>query len=144
MIFLTQARKDNEERMKITFTEEIPKAQSIYELYDALDWNDFLKLSAEQLKTALEQSFMSLYAYDGERLVATGRIVSDGVISAYLCGLGVVPEYRNKGIGSEIVKKLAAHCKAHNLHFQFFCNDELVPYYEKLGFKVFASGMKLE
>ena len=130
--------------MKITFTEEVPKAQSIYELYDALGWNDFLKLSSEQLKTASEQSFISLYAYDGERLIATGRIISDGVINAYLCGLGVVPEYRNKGIGSQITKRLALYCKEQGLHLQLFCEDKLMPYYEKLGFRKFVSGMKFE
>ena len=130
--------------MKIIFTEETPKAQDLYELYDELDWNDFLRLSPEQIKTASEQSFISLYAYDDDRFIATGRIISDGVINAYLCGLGVVPEYRNRGIGSEIVKKLTLRCKEHGLHLQLFCEDDLMPYYEKLGFKKFASGMKFE
>ncbi|MCL2874374.1 MAG: GNAT family N-acetyltransferase [Defluviitaleaceae bacterium] len=128
--------------MGIIFTEEIPKAQSLYELYDELDWNNFLKLSPEQLERATEQSFMSLSAYDGDRLVGTGRIVSDGVINAYLCGLGVSPEYEGRGIGSNIVKYLALQCEERKLHLQLFCNDELTAYYEKLGFKQFVNGMK--
>lgn len=128
--------------MKIRYSTEIPAKEELFALYDSLDWNSFLQLDANQLLTAMKQSWYVIYAYDGNRLIGTGRVVSDGVISAYLCGLGVHPDYRHKGIGTEISRRLVTQCKISNLHVQFFCEEELVPYYEKMGFEVFAIGMK--
>lgn len=130
--------------MEIKYTTKTKAKGDIYSLYECLGWNDFLKLKEEQLEKAMEQSFRVIYAYDGENLVGTGRIISDGVTNAYLCGLGVIPTYRGRGIGTEIMRGLADYCKDRNLHLQFFCEEGLVPYYRNMGFKTFAVGMKLE
>ncbi len=129
--------------MAISYRTELPEKGEMYRLYEHLGWNGFLKLDADRLRKAMEHSYYSVYAYDGPRLVATGRVVSGGVISAYLCGLGVQAEYRGRGIGSHIVRMLAAHCKENRLHLQLFCEGPLVEYYEKRGFSLFAEGMKL-
>ncbi|MBE9918258.1 GNAT family N-acetyltransferase [Paenibacillus donghaensis] len=128
--------------MDIKYTSELPTEENIYDLYEDLDWNKFLQLNKERLLTAMKQSWYAIYAYHDDRLIGTGRIVSDGIINAYFCGLGVHPDYRNKGIGSEITRQLAERCQKENLHLQFFCEEGLVPYYEKMNFKVFAVGMR--
>lgn len=130
--------------MAIIYTSELKNELDLYKLYEELEWNDFLKLDASQLNQAMKQSWLVIYAYDGDSLVGTGRIVSDGVINAYLCGLGVSASYRNKGIGTEISRQLVEACKQKHLHIQFFCEMHLVPYYEKQGFVEFAVGMKAE
>jgi len=91
----------------------------------------------------MEQSFFSIYVYNDGLLIATGRVVSDGVINAYICGIGVLPEFRRLGIGREIIERLKENCLANDLHLQFFCEGHLSGYYEKLGFEKFAEGMKL-
>jgi N-acetylglutamate synthase-like GNAT family acetyltransferase len=128
--------------MAIIYTSELKNELDLYKLYNELDWNDFLKLDASQLNQAMEQSWLVIYAYDGDNLVGTGRIVSDSIINAYLCGLGVSNKYRNRGIGTEISRQLVDACKQNNLHIQFFCEKHLVTYYEKQGFVEFAVGMK--
>jgi len=128
--------------MAIIYTRDIPKAEDIYALYEQLNWNEFLKLTPIELQSAHAGSFICLSAYDENELVGIGRIISDGTINAYLCGIGVLPAYRNKGIGGEIVKSLALKCRDQKLHLQLLCNDELMPYYEKLGFEKFIRGMK--
>lgn len=128
--------------MAIIYTSELKNDLDLYKLYEELDWNEFLKLDASQLNKTMEQSWLVIYAYDGDTLVGTGRIVSDGVINAYLCGLGVSSTFRNRGIGTEISRQLVDACKQKNLHIQFFCEKHLVPYYEKQGFVEFAVGMK--
>lgn len=130
--------------MDLKYTIRLKNKEDIYSLYGRLHWNNFLKLSSEQLFKAMEQSFYAIYAYDGDVLAGTGRVISDGVTNAYLCGLGVAPDYRNKGIGTEISKRLVDYCKSCNLHTQFFCTDKMVPYYENMGFEVFAVGMKVK
>ncbi|KOR88039.1 GNAT family N-acetyltransferase [Paenibacillus solani] len=128
--------------METQYVTELPTEDSLYELYENLHWNKYLGLSKDKLLTAMKQSWYVIYAYHEKRLIGTGRIVSDGVINAYLCGLGVHSDYRNKGIGSEITRLLVEHCKKDNLHLQFFCEEELVSYYENMNFEVFAVGMK--
>ncbi|MBO9728542.1 MAG: GNAT family N-acetyltransferase [Chitinophaga sp.] len=128
--------------MEIRYTTALPTAESIYELYGHLDWNGFLQLDQHQLMQAMEQSWCVVAAYHGDRLVGTGRIISDGVINGYLCGLGVHKDYRKQGIGTAITHSLIAQGKKHHLHLQFFCESHLVPYYEKMNFEVFAVGMK--
>lgn len=130
--------------MHIEYTNIPRKPDDIYYLYDCLGWNDFLKLSKEQLSRAMDQNWYVVYAYAGEELIGTGRVISDGITNAYLCGLGVVPSYRNRGIGTEISSRLVTHCKSNNLHIQLFCEEHLVPYYKNMGFEVFAVGMKTE
>lgn len=126
----------------IKYSTELNSGANLYALYDSLGWNDYLKLSQPQIIKAMEQSWYVLYAYDGDMLVGTGRVVSDGIMNAYLCGLGVDQKYRHQGIGTAIVNEVVKHCKGHNLHIQFFCEEDLVPFYRKLGFDVFAMGMK--
>ncbi|WJE50449.1 GNAT family N-acetyltransferase [Bacillus cereus] len=124
------------------FTENIPCPKHIFDLYDSVGWNNYLKLSKEQLHHALTQSTFVISAYDNDQLIGTGRIISDGIINAYLCGLVVHPSFQNRGIGKEIVQKLIVKCQKQNLHLQLICTAENIPFYEKLDFEGFAIGMK--
>ena len=82
--------------MEISFKTSLQEKEELYALYEHLGWNDFLKLDQEALIKAMEGSYISVYAYCEGRLIATGRIVSDGVINAYLCGLGVHSQFRGR------------------------------------------------
>lgn len=117
--------------MEPRYSTRFPAKEDLYALYENLGWNEFLELSPEQLLMAMKQSWYSIYVYSGNKLVATGRIVSDGIINAYLCGLGVDSHFRNQGIGTE-----------NNLHMQLFCEENLVSYYKKEGLEEFAIGMR--
>jgi GNAT superfamily N-acetyltransferase len=128
--------------MEIIFTTELPQKEDLYNLYEHLDWNRFLKLDSEQLLKAMKGSYYSVYAYSGNSLIATGRVISDGIMNAYLCGLGVHCQYRNKGIATKIINMLIKYCRENNRHIQFFCEEHLVPFYEEMGFDKFAIGMK--
>lgn len=126
----------------IRYSTEISDNHMLFELYERLNWNSFLKLNEEQLIVAMQQSWYTVYAFDNNFLIGTGRVISDGIINGYLCGLGVLPQYRKRGIGTEISRLLVEECQKNNLHIQFFCEEKLVTYYEKMGFKSFAIGMK--
>lgn len=130
--------------MELRYTTKFPTKEDLYSLYENLGWNDFLKLSPEQLLIAMKQSWYSIYVYSGNKLVATGRIVSDGITNAYLCGLGVDFHFRNRGIGTEISKRLITHCLKNNLHIQLFCEENLIPYYKEMGLEKFAIGMRMK
>ncbi|AOT72111.1 GNAT family N-acetyltransferase [Geosporobacter ferrireducens] len=128
--------------MNIKYTTELLHNEDLYELYEISGWNHYLQLSSYELNKAMKQSFYVVYAYLDGMLIGTGRVISDGVINGYLCGLGVHPSYRSQGIGREITRRLLEKCEENKLHPQLFCEEKLVPYYEHFGLKVFAVGMK--
>jgi len=58
--------------------------------------------------------------------------ISDGVLSAYIPFLEVLPDYKNKGIGKELVKQMLKELDDIYM-VDLCCEDGLVPYYEKFG-----------
>ncbi|MCT4783807.1 MULTISPECIES: GNAT family N-acetyltransferase [Exiguobacterium] len=109
-------------------------------LYEELGWNS-LELSAEELERMCRQSWYALYAFDDHRLVGMGRVISDGVITGIICGVGVSPNDQAKGIGKNIMVRLVHHCEQNRVIPQLMCVEDLEPYYEKLGFEKFSIGM---
>lgn len=114
--------------------------QELYNLYEELGWNK-LKLSKEDLEKMCRQSWFLVYAYYKDKLIGTGRIISDGVITGLICGVGVHPHYQSQGIGKSIIELLVEKCKEDGIIAQLMCNDSLEKYYEKFGFQRFSIGM---
>lgn len=78
---------------------------------------------------------------DGEKNKVIGFItaISDGVLSAYIPFLEVLPEYQNKGIGMELTKRMLEELG--DLYMiDLLCDQNLQPYYKKLGMHE-ATGM---
>ena len=128
--------------MRFEFLEKGKKPGDICSLYESLGWKKFLDIDNFSLEKAMKNSLLVIYAYESDKLVGTGRIISDGIINAYICGIGVDPNYQNLGIGSEILSRLVTKCKKSKLHIQLICEEELVGYYNSKGFKKFAVAMK--
>ena len=116
--------------------------QELYNLYEELGWNK-LKLSKEDLEKMCRQSWFLVYAYYKDKLIGTGRIISDGVITGLICGVGVHPHYQSQGIGKSIIELLVEKCKEEGIIAQLMCNDSLEKYYEKFGFERFSIGMSI-
>lgn len=89
----------------------------------------------------LKNSSKVVLAFDKEtdRVVGFITAVSDGVLSAYIPFLEVLPEYKNRGIGKELVHRMMAEL-AEIYMIDLCCDDDLVPYYEKFGM-IKANGM---
>ncbi|MFV1006389.1 GNAT family N-acetyltransferase [Bacillus cereus] len=109
-------------------------------LYESLGWNSF-KLTVNELERMCKQSWYAIYVFDDKRLVGMGRVISDGVITGIICGVGVLPKYQSSGIGKEIVKRLIQHCEQNKVIPQLMCVEKLQSYYESIGFEAFSIGM---
>lgn len=129
-------------RTNIKYNHQLPTAEQIYQFYHSLDWEPSLGKTAKQLFLAMKGSWYLVCAWDNEILVGMARVVSDGFLNAYLCGLGVLPDYRHQGIGSRLTSLVLKACEDQGLKPQFFCEEHLIPYYQKMGFSPFAVGMK--
>lgn len=58
--------------------------------------------------------------------------ISDGVLSAYIPFLEVLPEYQSKGISKELVNRMLKELEGIYM-VDLCCANDLVAYYEKLG-----------
>lgn len=67
------------------------------------------------------------------RVVGFVNAISDGVISASLPLLEVLPAYRRLGIGRELIMRMLHKLEDHYM-IDLVCDPELVPFYERLGF----------
>jgi GNAT superfamily N-acetyltransferase len=132
---------------KITYTNTI-SVNNYMALRKAVNWPAIVP---EQAKLGINGSRFVLVAYDGEKAVGIGRVVSDGGYVCYLADIIVLPEYQNQGIGSEIVSRLIAMVKADmkpgfQTHFALISAKGRENFYERFGFSkrptdVFGYGM---
>jgi len=65
--------------------------------------------------------------------------ISDGVLSAYIPLLEVLPEHQHQGIGQELTRRMIATLRSLYM-VDLLCEPELQPFYEQLGMRR-ASGM---
>lgn len=80
----------------------------------------------------LEGSYKVCLAIENNKLVGFINSISDGVLSAYIPLLEVLPEYQDRAIGKELVKRITEELK--DLYMvDLLCDEDLVPYYVKLG-----------
>ena len=131
----------------ITYSEKAPDHEAYFALFETTGWNTKYRASASDLATAIENSWYTLSAYEKEQLVGFGRILCDGVMHAMIFDLIVHPTHQRRGIGSEILKRLVAICRAQGIcDVQLFAANGMRTFYEEHGFTVRpndAPGMEL-
>jgi predicted GNAT family acetyltransferase len=88
--------------------------------------------SPAALQRSFEQSQYAAIARDGDRVVGMARLLSDGVCNAYLVDVWTLSAYRNRGIASEMVRRLAARVPGQHIGLQ---TDDAQDFYAKLGFR---------
>ncbi len=82
----------------------------------------------------LENSSKVVMALDEQSNQIVGFItaISDGVLSAYIPFLEVLPAYKSKGIGKELINRMLIELQ-YIYMIDLCCDDDLVPLYEKFG-----------
>ena len=130
--------------MEIEYFSETRDDRDQTELYKSLKWYNLKGYTDKDIEKASKNSFYSVYAYDGMKLIGLGRVASDGLTAAVMSGVCVREDYRKHGIGEQIVSRLVYHCQSgiYQMHVQLFCEDSLKPWYEKQGFEPYALGMR--
>ena len=106
-----------------------------------VDWP--VRPSRERHLEILRGSDHVVLAREGEegRVVGFVTAISDGVVSAFIPLLEVLPERRGEGIGTELVRRLLAALE--DLYMvDLMCNPELEPFYRRFEL-VPLSGMGL-
>jgi ribosomal protein S18 acetylase RimI-like enzyme len=98
--------------------------------------------TAEQHLDILRGSSAVAVAVDDGAVVGYATAISDGVLSAFIPLLEVLPAYQHQGIGTELVRRLLAQLD-HLYMVDVCCDADLEPFYRRLGFRTLDRGMGL-
>ncbi len=118
---------------------------------ESVDWNEMSELyriaplgskSGEWLKTAYSNSMFKCLAFEGDRIVAAGRAVADGVDCSYLCDIVVHPSHQGSGLGKELIQNLIGLSKGHR-KIILYAVPGREPFYEKFGFRRMNTAMAI-
>lgn len=92
------------------------------------------KPSTEKHLEILKNSSHIIIALDAEKVIGFINAVTDKALSAYIPLVEVLPEYRNKGIGSELVKRMIDKLSGYYM-IDICCDERLEHFYKRLGMK---------
>ena len=107
--------------------------QSVLELYRLSGWSSADK--PDQLHDGLTNSHSLVTAWDAGQLVGLANAISDGFLVVYYPHLVVHPDYQRRGIGREMMNRLAK--KYMGFHQQCVLADkDAVGFYQKCGFEL--------
>ena len=119
----------------IDFYEKMPDIEDYFQLFLTTGWNDEYDFSKSEIKTAIENSWYMISAYDKLKLVGFGRVIADGIHHALIVDLIVHPNYQNNRIGTQILNSILIKCKNHKIRdIQLFSAKDKFKFYEKFGF----------
>ena len=87
----------------------------------------------ETLLRVLQGSQHVVLAKDGSQVVGFATALTDGVLTAFVPLLEVLPEYQGRGVGKELVRRVVDELG--DLYaIDLICDEELKPFYGELGF----------
>jgi GNAT superfamily N-acetyltransferase len=98
--------------------------------------------SPRDWRPVLRYSLAYICAYHGEWLVGFVHVAWDGGAHAFLLDPTVHPNYRRRGIGTELVRRAAEAARSRGatwLHVDY--EPHLAPLYEGCGFRPTAAGL---
>ncbi len=98
--------------------------------------------SVETHLKILEESYYVVLAVDTkiDRVIGFVNAISDGLFCAYLPLLEVLPDYKGRGIGHELMKRMLTHFEDMYM-VDLLCDPDLQPFYGKLGMKPVSAMM---
>ena len=121
--------------MAVEVREGVPGNEQLWSVFLTTGWNAEYQLSPADLRRAFEASWFVVAAYEGDRLVGVGRVVSDQVVHAMIYDLIVTPERQGLGIGDVLLARLVKVCRQAGVRdIQLFCAAGKRSFYEKRGF----------
>ena len=126
--------------MELVYKSGIPPLDQFCRLFESTGWNKYYHLTDEELHIALVNSSHMVSAFDDDKLIGFGRIVTDGISHAMIYDMIVLPEYQGNGVGAAILHLLVKYCLENKIRdIQLFCAKGKKGFYEKYGFNIRSS-----
>jgi aralkylamine N-acetyltransferase len=127
-------------RYEIVANAESVPVEAVVDLYRAGGWWEESPAARAIIPPMIRGSFAFVVAREPDgRIVGMGRALSDGVSDAYIQDVVVLRELRGRGIGAEIVRRLAARCVEAGLAWiGLIAEPNTQEFYVPLGFAPMA------
>ncbi len=123
----------------ITLHEQLPDKDEYFSLFNTTGWNQEYQASPDDLERVNRNSWLVVCAYDENKLVGFGRVVTDFVLHAMIFDMIILPDYQGRGIGTLILTRLVNRCLEQGIRdIQLFCAKGKRAFYEKNGFEARA------
>jgi N-acetylglutamate synthase-like GNAT family acetyltransferase len=101
-------------------------------LFEQASWSNGRTLPDTQ--DMVKHTNLFLTAWDGERLVGCGRVLTDYVYRASIWDVIVDQQYQGQDIGTEIINRILSHETLQRVELFWLCTREHQTFYETLGF----------
>jgi ribosomal protein S18 acetylase RimI-like enzyme len=111
----------------------------IVSLYRSAGWWRDGKDDPAEIPGIIRGSLVFIVAVNRKsgKAVGMGRAISDGISDAYIQDMVVLPEYRGRGIGRAILRKILAACREHGISWiALIAEGGTGDFYRDLGFGV--------
>ena len=82
----------------------------------------------------LANTDLAVSAWDGNRLVGFGRVLTDYVYRASIWDVIVDKKYQGQDIGTQIIERILQHPDLKRVELFWLCTRDKQAFYEKLGF----------
>lgn len=120
----------------IEYKQEIPTSKEYNYLTNAVGWGT---REDDIVETALNNSIYSICAYENNNIIGYGRIIGDKTIFLYIQDIMVIPEYQNKKVGTNIMKKILGKINElkkinPNIRIYLGASKGKEEFYKKFGF----------
>ncbi len=114
---------------------DLPSEQ-LHKLFVSVGWSDGSETldMINNYNIPFINSTLVVSAWENERLIGAARVLSDKMFRSIIYDLLVLPEFQNKGIGKELLKRCIERFPSSEWLVQ--TTEEISGYYEKNGFKI--------
>ncbi len=110
---------------------EPPDASQLLELFHQAPWAK--NRSLDDAKEMLRHTDLTISAWEGDRLVGFGRVLTDFIYRATIWDVIVDRAFQGHGVGTEIVQRILNHPRLTRVELFWLCTRR-PGFYEKLGF----------
>ncbi len=109
----------------------------LYQLQELLNISAFWAKgrSIEDLSIAIANSEPVISVRDSQRLIGFARATSDGIYRATIWDVVIHPEYRNSGLGSNLVETVLSHPRMRWVERVYLMTTHQQEFYKKIGFQ---------
>ena len=105
-------------------------------LFISAGWSDSKNTHDNSwFKIPFTNSTLVISAWENDYLVGVVRVLSDTFGRSAIYDLVVLPEYQNRGIGTELVNRCIEHFP--NSEWLVQTTENNIMYYEKFGFEIY-------
>ena len=125
-----------DQTINIKFVKKWPNEEIVALYKSAGWWSRSYDPSAIQRMIKGSSAFVVAINSSSGKAIGMGRIISDGISDAYIQDLVVLPEYRGKGVGTQILDVLLDCCLSKGMVWIGIISEPGQDgFYSSLGFK---------